>query len=114
MAALTLACVTPNFAPQITVQSVRFNCTPTTMHPTAQVGLEQARNELPRLVNQAEAGATAVITRHGRPCAALVPVGHLQHTSSARGGLLRLRGTGAGLWGAEPARTVDALRREWD
>ncbi len=80
----------------------------------AQVGLEQARNELPRLVTQAEAGATAVITRHGRPCAALVPLANLQRTPDKPGGLLRLRGTGAGLWGAEPARAVDALRHEWD
>lgn len=84
------------------------------MPPSAQIGLEQARSELPRLVAQAEAGATAVITRHGRPCAALVPVGHLQRTQDKPGGLLRLRGTGAGLWGAQPASTVDALRREWD
>ncbi len=84
------------------------------MHPSTQVGLEQARNELPRLVSQAEAGTTSVITRHGRPCAALVPIKHLQQAQARHGSLLRLRGTGAGLWGAKPASTVDALRREWD
>ncbi len=32
----------------------------------------------------------------------------------AKVGLLRLRGTGVGLWGGKPAHTVDALRDEWD
>lgn len=83
------------------------------MRPPPHIGLEQARNELPRLVSQAESGTSAVITRHGRPCAALVPLDRLQ-THTRRGGLLLLRGTGAGLWGPDVAATVTELRREWD
>lgn len=77
------------------------------------IGLEQARSELPRLVSQAEAGKSAVITRHGRPCAALVPLDHLQARQQGSG-LLALRGTGAGLWGRDVAATVNDLRHEWD
>ena len=77
------------------------------------IGLEQARNKLPELVSSAGAGTTHVITRHGRPVAALVP---LSAAGRARrsAGLLPLRGTGRGLWGAEPSRTIDDLRAEWD
>lgn len=83
------------------------------MPHSAHIGLEQARSELPRLVRDAEAGASAVITRHGRACAALVPMAQLQ-TQAGHSGLLVLRGTGAGLWGPDVARTVTELRREWD
>ena len=83
------------------------------MRTATHIGIEQARSQLPRLVSQAQAGTSAVITRHGRPCAALVPLERLQ-AHARRGGLLSLRGTGAGLWGPDAARTVTELRREWD
>jgi prevent-host-death family protein len=83
------------------------------MPTSAHIGLEQARSELPRLVSQAQAGTSAVITRHGKPCAALVPLQRLL-TTTRRGGLLRLRGTGAGLWGPDVAHAVSELRNEWD
>jgi hypothetical protein len=73
------------------------------MPTSAHIGLEQARSELPRLVSQAQAGT----------CAALVPLQRLL-TTTRRGGLLRLRGTGAGLWGPDVARAVSELRNEWD
>lgn len=87
------------------------------MPNSTHIGLEQARSELPRLVSEAAAGATAVITRHGRPCAALVPLAQLQtqlQKRARRGVLLALRGTGSGLLGPDPARTVAELRHEWD
>jgi antitoxin (DNA-binding transcriptional repressor) of toxin-antitoxin stability system len=83
------------------------------MRKPSHIGLELARSELPRLVSQAQAGMSAVITRHGQPCAALVPLESLQKTSRG-GGLLRLLGTGAGLWGPNVADTVTELRNEWD
>ncbi len=83
------------------------------MQPATHIGLEQARSELPRLVTQAQAGTSAVITRHGRPCAALVPLEQLQKKARP-GGLLALRGTGAGLWGPNVGRAVSKLRNEWD
>jgi prevent-host-death family protein len=83
------------------------------MPPPTHIGLEQARSELPRLVSQAQAGTSAVITRHGKPCAALVPLEHLQK-KKLRGGLLALRGSGAGLWGPNVGSAVNKLRNEWD
>jgi prevent-host-death family protein len=80
---------------------------------STHIGLEQARNELPRLVSDAQAGTPAVITRHGRPCAALVSLDRLA-PRTRRGGLLALQGTGVGLWGACATQTVTALRNEWD
>jgi prevent-host-death family protein len=83
------------------------------MRSSTHIGLEQARSELPRLVTEAQAGSSSVITRHGKPCAALVPLERLKaHTR--RGGLLSLRGTGAGLWRPNVAAAVTKLRNEWD
>ena len=75
-------------------------------------GLEMARAQLPSLVGQAEAGQSCVITRHGRPCAAIVPWQSLQ-PSHRRGSLLMLRGTGGGLWPSPAAVEVKRLRDEW-
>jgi prevent-host-death family protein len=83
------------------------------MSTSAPIGLEQARNELPRLVTQAMAGTSTVITRHGRPCAVLVPLEQLR-SKPRHGGLLALRGTGAGLWGPQATLAVRELREEWD
>lgn len=74
---------------------------------TAQqlIGVEEARRRLPELLQRAQAGETSLISRHGRPVAALGPLGgrtttdpvlrqrHLQR-------LLNLRGSGTGCWGA--------------
>jgi prevent-host-death family protein len=38
-------------------------------------GAEEARNKLPDLLTAAEKGRATIITRHGRPVAALVPIG---------------------------------------
>ena len=38
-------------------------------------GAEEARNELRDLLTAAEKGRATIITRHGRPVAALVPIG---------------------------------------
>ena len=37
-------------------------------------GAEEARNQLPDLLDAAEKGRSTIITRHGRPVAALVPI----------------------------------------
>jgi prevent-host-death family protein len=39
-----------------------------------QIGVYQARTQLPRLLDEVERGETITITRHGRPVARLVPV----------------------------------------
>ncbi len=83
------------------------------MPATRPIGLEQARSRLPELVRSAGAGSTHVISRHGRPVAALVPLSALAEQRRANG-VLALRGTGRGLWGAQAARTIEQLRSDWD
>jgi prevent-host-death family protein len=80
-------------------------------------GLEQARIQLPHIVAEAHAGMRSVITKHGKPYAAIVPLHDLvlAHTQTPAGeSLLALRGTGRGLWGADVGQTVADLRNEWD
>lgn len=76
-------------------------------------GVEDARSQLPALLAEAERGRSTIVTRHGRPIAAIVPVertaGGLRQKS-----LLDLAGSGKGLWGKDSAKTLRKLRDEWD
>jgi prevent-host-death family protein len=38
-----------------------------------EVGVYEAKTQLPRLLNEVENGETVLITRHGRPVARLIP-----------------------------------------
>lgn len=83
------------------------------MTRTVRKGAEEARSQLPDLLAAAEKGRSTIITRHGRPVAALVPIG--SYDSAVRQQpLLPLAGTGRGLWGKDSARAVRKLREEWD
>ena len=73
---------------------------------------EEARNQLPDLLDAAEKGQSTIITRHGRPVAALVPFEAYGATMRQQP-LTPLQGTGRGLWGRDSARTVRKLRDEW-
>lgn len=75
-----------------------------------EVGIEQARADLPSLVASAGKGKVSVVTRHGKPCAAIVPLAMAARRKS--GGLLDLRGTAKGLWAG--AHSVRSLREEWE
>ena len=75
-------------------------------------GAEEARNQLPDLLAAAERGRATVITRHGRPVAALVPMGDFSG-SRRQQALLPLKGSGRGLWGNDSVQTVRDLRDEW-
>jgi prevent-host-death family protein len=67
-------------------------------------GAEEARNELPDLLAAAEKGRATIITRHGRPVAALVPIG--AYSAAVRQPpLLPLKGSGRGLWGGNSTET---------
>ncbi|HLJ64314.1 MAG TPA: type II toxin-antitoxin system prevent-host-death family antitoxin [Stellaceae bacterium] len=83
------------------------------MDKVSRKGAEEARNQLPDLLQAAEEGRSTIITRHGRPVAALVPI-------DASGAVLRqhplmpLEGSGRGLWGRDVARTLRTLRDEWN
>ena len=80
--------------------------------PSKTCGAEEARSHLPELLEGAHQGSSTIITKRGRPYAALVPLS--QHTPSRKGlSLLKMKGSGAGLWGGNSARTVARLRDEW-
>lgn len=86
------------------------------MSATSSYGLEQARIQLPSIIANAHAGIASIITRHGKPYAAIVPIHDLEKlraTTDAASGLLALRGTGRGLWGADVGQTIADLRDEW-
>lgn len=82
------------------------------MSRSASYGLEQARIQLPAIVAQAGAGVASVITRHGKPCAAVVPMKDLRDSLRVSG-ILALRGSGRGLWGRSAGAAVAELRDEW-
>lgn len=80
--------------------------------PPKTCGAESARAHLPELLERAHSGSPTVITRHGKPYAAVVSVEVA--TTNRRGvSVLALKGSGAGLWGDDPARTIAAMRDEW-
>ena len=75
-------------------------------------GAEEARNQLPHLLEAAENGQSTLITKHGRPVAALVPID--DHVGAARQQpLTPLAGSGRAFWGRNSARTIGKLRNEW-
>ena len=82
------------------------------MRRPEQKGVEEARNQLPTLIEAAEAGNATVITKRGRPIAALVPLESYSASARQRS-LLAIAGTGHGLWGRNSGRTIAKLRDEW-
>lgn len=86
------------------------------MSVIAKYGLEQARIQLPIIVANAHAGIRSIITKHGKPFAAIVPAQEVQKSptdADLASGILALRGTGRGLWGADVGKAVSELRDEW-
>lgn len=75
-------------------------------------GVEDARRNLPALLERAHRGQTVVITKRGRPYAAIVGVD--QVAARKRGmSVTQLRGTGKGMWGRSASAWVERLRKEW-
>ncbi len=81
-------------------------------HPPRS-GVEEARRNLPALLERASRGEPSLVTKHGKDYAAIVPP---QYLARHLGGpsILELRGSGRGLWGRSVSRTIDRLRDEWD
>ena len=79
---------------------------------TVSKGAEEARNRLPELLDEAEKGRSTVITKHGRPVAALVPITVYDSIARQRP-LTPLAGSGRGLWGPDSGRAIAELRDEW-
>ena len=75
-------------------------------------GAEEARNQLPDLLDAAEKGRSTIITKHGRPIAALVPI-EAHDAAMRQQPLVPVAGSGRGLWGKNSTRTVRKLRDEW-
>jgi prevent-host-death family protein len=75
-------------------------------------GVEDARNQLPALLAEAEKGHATVITRHGRAIAAIVPVDRVSGGRRQKS-FVALAGSGKGLWGRDSVRTLRRLRGEW-
>lgn len=82
------------------------------MAKTTRKRAEEARNQLPALLAAAEEGRSTIITRHGRPVAAIVPIEEFTDTSPQRS-LSALKGSGRGLWGRDSSRLLRDLRDEW-
>jgi len=74
-------------------------------------GSEEARNELPSLLENAEGGRATIITRRGRPVAALVPLA--QYRANRQQSLITLEGSGRGMWGKNSNAAIKKLRDEW-
>ncbi len=75
-------------------------------------GAEEARNQLPELLDAAENGRSTIITRHGRPVAALVPI-ETYRSAVRQPPLTPFKGSGRGLWGKNSSATIRRLRDEW-
>ena len=80
--------------------------------PLHTVGIEKGRSTLPQLASRAHAGEPSLLTKHGKPYAAIVSPAMLQK-ARPRFNFLTLRGSGKGLWGASPAQAISELRDEW-
>jgi prevent-host-death family protein len=83
------------------------------MTKVARKGAEEARNQLPDLLEAAEKGRSTIITKHGRPVAAIVPLEAYEATGKQQS-LLTVAGSGQGLWGDDSIRTLGELRDEWN
>jgi prevent-host-death family protein len=79
-----------------------------------QRGAEEARSQLPALLDAAEQGRATVITRRGKPVAALVPIDQYSGQKRRQMSVLDLRGSGRGLWGKDSTQFIRDLRDEWD
>jgi len=82
------------------------------MKPVPKQGAEEARKCFPSLVEQAARGEPTIITKHGKPYAALVPTSYLA-LNKAGVDIRVLRGSGKGLWGHSVKRALRSMREEW-
>jgi prevent-host-death family protein len=73
---------------------------------------EEARNQLPDLLEAAEKGRSTIITRHGRPMAALVPI-EAYGAAMRQQPLCPSEGPVAGCGGKDSVRALRKLQDEW-
>ena len=82
------------------------------MKTATKKGAEEARRGFPTLVDRAARGEPTIITKHGKPYAALVPASYLGQ-DIARVDIRALRGSGKGLWGRSIKSRIRLMREEW-
>jgi prevent-host-death family protein len=83
------------------------------MAKTLRKGAEEARNQLPELLLEAQRGRQTIITRHGRPVAVLAPISS-SGSAYVQRSLLPLAGSARGLYGRDSRPALRRLRDEWD
>ena len=83
-----------------------------TNRQTHTTGAEDARKQLPALLNAAIEGRTTIITKHGRAVAAVVPADSIA-SAKKQTPITIIAGTGKGLWGKDSSKAVAKLRDEW-
>jgi len=83
------------------------------MSNSPRKGAEEARNQLPDLLTAAENGHSTIITKHGRPVAAIVPMSDLI-AGGRQQPLLPVKGSGRGFWGGDSSHTLGDVRDEWN
>jgi prevent-host-death family protein len=83
------------------------------MTEATRKGSEEARNQLPNLLEAAENGHSTIITKHGRPVAAIVPL-DAYSAGRAQEPLMSVQDSGRGLWGEDSRKTLRDLRDEWN
>ncbi len=85
------------------------------MRQREHIGSELARQTLPDLLERACRGQIFIVTRHGKPCAALVPLSCLSlRGSGSANRFLHLRNSGKRMWGADSQVFLKNLRDEWE
>ena len=93
------------------VRRCTVNCSPERGNDNSQGAKKRAINFRISSTRRKKARST-VITKHGRPVAALVPI-EASETAVRQEPLTPLAGSGRGLWGKGSARTIRKLRGEW-
>ncbi|MBN9488735.1 MAG: type II toxin-antitoxin system Phd/YefM family antitoxin [Alphaproteobacteria bacterium] len=74
-------------------------------------GAAEARRGFPALLAAAKKGRSTIITWHGQPVAALLPISS-QGLAAPQQPLLPMAGSGKDLWGKSSTRTLRKLRNE--
>lgn len=82
------------------------------MSRSNRIDIQDASSQFATLLAEAERGSATILTRHGRPIAAIVPVGRAADGLRQKS-LLGLAGSGKGLWGKDGVKTLRRLREEW-
>jgi len=76
-----------------------------------QVGVYEAKTQLPRLLDEVEQGETITITRHGRPIARVVPIRGRQRNVKETIEAIREFRKGHRLDGITPRELIEEGRR---